>query len=136
MIAHGNKQIKKQPPPALHLHLHRPAPLKRRPAPDDQRQIMRPELRIAVRRVRIRVPRARQDRRTLDPRLQALFAQREPLQLVEAVLFCRAVEQCIFEQGLARQRMIYRAFDDAAPAIVVGGFGALELPHVPTLVVQ
>ena len=69
VIAHRDKKIKEQLPAPLHLHLHRPAPLESAPTPDDQRQIMRPQLRIAVRRVRVREPRTRQYRRALDPAL-------------------------------------------------------------------
>ena len=69
MIAHRDEQVEKQLPTALHLRLHRPAPLERAPAPDNERQIVRPELTIAVRRVRIRIPRTCENRRTLDPAL-------------------------------------------------------------------
>ena len=37
MVAHGDEQVEKQFPAPLHFHLHRPAPLERRPGPDDQR---------------------------------------------------------------------------------------------------
>lgn len=77
MITKRHKQIKKQPPPHLHLHLHGPAPLKRIPAPDDQRQVVRAQPRLGVRRVRVRIPRAGKDRAALDPAAVTLFEERE-----------------------------------------------------------
>lgn len=85
MITHSNKQIKKQPPTPLHLHLHRPTPLKRPPRPNNQRQVMRPQLGLRIRRVGVRVPRAGQDRADLDPRVEALFAEGEALQCGQVV---------------------------------------------------
>lgn len=90
MITHRNKQIKKQLPTLLHLHLHRPTPLKRRPTPDNQRQVMRPELRLGIRRVSVGIPRARKDRAALDTRVQALFAKREAFEGLQGVFFCCA----------------------------------------------
>lgn len=72
-------------PTFFHLHLHRPAPLERRPTPDDQSQVMCPQLRIIVRGIRIRISRARKNSTALYPRLQPLLPQRQPLQVVQAI---------------------------------------------------
>lgn len=124
-----------QPPTPLHLHLHRPTPLKRRPAAYNQRQIVRPQLRIAVRRIGIREPRTSQDGRALDPRLQALLSQRKPLELIEPVLLRRAIQQRIFQQHHSRARMQHRALHrPSGPSVIA--LGALELPRIAALVVQ
>ena len=135
VIAHRHKKIKEQLPAALHLHLHRPAPLERAPTPDDQRQVMRPQLRIAVRRVRVRKPRTRQYRCALDPALQTLLPQREPFQFVQSVLLGGAVYQCVLEQLLACGVAVHCALHGASTGhgLVVG---YLEFPAVLTLVVQ
>ena len=154
MIAHSNEQIKKpvppintstlnqalalnsQSPPSLHLPLHRSTPLKRPPAPYNQRQIMRPKFRIAIRRVRVRVPRAGQDRRALDPRLQALFPEGEPFELGEGVFFRRAVEEGVLQQGLERGGVEDCALDCPTTGSTVFVFSAFELPGVAAFVVQ
>lgn len=74
MITHRNKQIKKQLSPLLHLHLHSPTPLKRRPTPDNQRKIVRSKLRLGIGRVSVGVARAGEDRAALDARVEALLA--------------------------------------------------------------
>lgn len=74
MITHRNKQIKKQLPPLLHLHLHSPTPLKGRSAPNNQRKIVRSKLRLAIWRVGVGVSCAGEDRSALDARVEALFA--------------------------------------------------------------
>lgn len=74
MITHRNKQIKKQLPPLLHLHLHSPTPLKSRPTPNNQRKIVRSKLRLGIWRVGVGVSRAGEDRAALDARVETLFA--------------------------------------------------------------
>ena len=86
----------------LHLHLHRPAPLKRRPTPDDQSQIMCPQLRIVIRRIRICIPRTGEDSAALDTRLQSLFPQGQPLQIIQTISIGSAIKHRIFQQHLAR----------------------------------
>lgn len=66
MITHRYKKIKKQFPSLFHLHLHRTAPLKRRPTPDDQGEIMRPELRLVLGGITVGVACAGKDGTTLD----------------------------------------------------------------------
>lgn len=88
MITHRNKKIKKELPPLLHLRLHSPTPHERRPRPHNQRKVMRPQLRFRVRRIGIRIPRTRQDSTTLNARMQALFAERQTLQMGK-VIFLR-----------------------------------------------
>ena len=153
MIAHGNEEIEEsvethqyrpsqckrdprkdsQPPTPLHLHLHRPAPLERAPRPYDQRQIMCPELRIAIRRVRIGVPRRCQDCRTLYPALQPLLPQSESFELVQPVFLRRAIHERILQQPHPRSRIC----DCALHGPPVGPAGAiLEFPAIPAFVVQ
>ena len=135
VITHRDKKIKEQLPAPLHLHLHRAAPLERAPTPDDQGQVMRPQLRIAVRRVRIREPRTRQDRRALDPALQTLLPQRDPFEFIQPVFLGGAVDQRVLEELLAGGVAVDCALDGAPTGhgVLVGG---LELPAVLTLVVQ
>lgn len=85
MITHRHKQIKKHLPTPLHLHLHRPAVLERPPRPNNQRQVMRPQLRLRIWRVGVGVPRAGQDRAALDTGVEALFAEGKALQCGEVV---------------------------------------------------
>ena len=95
MITQSNEKIKKHLPPTLHLRLHSPRAHKSAPRPHNQRKVMRPQLRVRVRRVSIRKPRTRKNRTALDPRVQALLTQRETLEMGEVVFFRRAaVEAC------------------------------------------
>ena len=89
MITHRNKKIKKELPPLLHLRLHSPTPHESRPRPNNKRQIMRPQLRLRIRRIRIRKPRTRKNSTTLNPRMQSLFPQRQPLQSRQTVFLRR-----------------------------------------------
>lgn len=130
MIAHGDEEVKEQLAPNLHLHLHGAAALEGGPAADDERQIVRPHLRVGVGRVRIGVSGAGQYGAALDARLQTLLPQGQALELVEPVLVGRAVDDRVLE-------------DDAGHAVVVDGrldraptVGAvLELPGVSAFVV-
>lgn len=90
MITHCNKQIKKQLPTPLHLHLHRPTPLKCTPGPNNQRQVMRPQLGLCIWRVGVRVPRTGEDRVALDTGVETLFAEGEALEGWEVVFCCGA----------------------------------------------
>ena len=92
---------------------------------------MRPQLAVAVRRVRVRVSRRGQDGCALYSALQSLFAEGKPLELIEPVFLRRAVQQRILEQLLPRQSVKNRAL--SVPLVV---FAAFELPAVPPLVVQ
>jgi hypothetical protein len=141
MITQRHKQIKEKLPPTLHLQLHGSAPLKRLATPDDQRQVMSAQPRIRVRRVVIRIPRAPQDRRDLDAALQALLAQGQPLELLEAVLLRGAVDDGVFEQVLADGRDVGCGFGVPAATGCVGVGGGVqgrvfEFPGVVPLVVQ
>ena len=81
--------------------MHGATPLERGPAADDEGEVVRPELGVARGRVPVRVPRARQDGATLDARPESLLAQRQPLELVQAVALRGAVDECVLEQQLA-----------------------------------
>lgn len=50
----------------FHLHLHGSAPLERRPAPDDQSQVVRPQLRVTIRRVGVSISRTRENDAALN----------------------------------------------------------------------
>lgn len=56
---------------------------------------MRPQLRIRLRRVGVRIARTGQDRGTLDARVQTLFAERQTLEGGEGVFFRGAAVYCI-----------------------------------------
>ena len=77
MITHRNKKIKKQLPTLLHLHLHGPTALKRRPTPDNKREVMGPQLGLVIRGVGVGVACACEYRAALDTRVEALFSERE-----------------------------------------------------------
>ena len=113
----------------LHLHLHGPAPLERGPAADDQSQVVGPQLRVTLGRVRVRIPRARKDGAALNARLQPLLAQRQPLELVQAVPFGGAVDQRVLQQHLAARRVV----DRRLRVLLRRHF---ELPRISALVVE
>lgn len=50
---------------------------------------MRPQLRLRIRRIRIGKPRTRQNRTTLNPRMQSLLPQRQTLQARQTVFLRR-----------------------------------------------
>ena len=79
MITHRNKKIKKQLPTLLHLHLHGPTALKRRPTPDNKREVMGPQLGLVIWGIGVGVSCACEDRAALDARVEALFSEREAL---------------------------------------------------------
>lgn len=90
VITHGDEQVKKQGTAILHFSLHGAAALEGPAAADDKRQVVRPQLRVVVRRVGIGVTGGCKDRAALDAVLEALLAQGESFELVETVLFGRA----------------------------------------------
>lgn len=87
MITQSNKKIEKHLPPTLHLRLHSPRAHKSAPRPHNQRKVMRPQLRLRIRRISVREPRTGKNRAALDPRVQALLTQRETLKMGEVVFF-------------------------------------------------
>jgi len=74
VINHRDEQIKEEPSTVFHLVLHRATSLERVATTNDERQIVRAELRIAIGRVRIRVTSRSQDGAALDTRLEALLS--------------------------------------------------------------
>ena len=121
----------------LHLHLHGPAPLERSPAPNNQSQIVRPELRVALGRVGVGVSRARENGAALDARLKPLLAEREPLELVEAVAFRRAVHEGVLEEHLPTAAVVDRRLRRIGTVIALPRRRRLfQLPGVAALVVQ
>ena len=90
---------------------------------------MGPQLRVALGRVGVRIPRARKDGAALNARLETLLAQRQPLELVQAVPFRGAIDQRIFQQHLPARRMV----DRRLRVLLRRHF---ELPRISALVVQ
>lgn len=88
IIAHGNKEIKEQLSALFHLHLHGAAPFEGRPTADDQGEVVRPQLRVGVRGVSVRVTGAGEDGAALDTGLQALFTESQAFERGEVVAFC------------------------------------------------
>ena len=90
---------------------------------------MRSQLGVAFRRVGVGVPRAGQDGAALDAGLEALLAQRQPFELVQAVAFGRAVHQGVLEQRLAATHVVDRRLPVALRRL-------FKLPRVAPLVVE
>ena len=63
---------------------------------------MCPQLRIVIRRICIRIPRTGEDSAALDTRLQSLFPQGQPLQIIQTISIGSAIKHRIFQQHLAR----------------------------------
>jgi len=120
MIAQRHKQIKEKLPATLHLRLHGSAPLKRPATPNDQGQVMSAEPRVRVRRVVIGVPRAAQNRRDLDPALQALLPESKPLELLEPIRLRRAVYDRVLQEVLSHAGDVDRRLDGSATTSVLG----------------
>lgn len=95
MITKSHKQIKKQLPPLLHLHLHSPTSLKRTPGPNNKREIMRPQLRLRIRGISVCISRTGEDSAARDAGVEALLAECESLERWEVVLLSGAVDCCI-----------------------------------------
>jgi hypothetical protein len=148
VIAHGDKEIEKQLPPHLHFHLHRPTALERLPAADDESEVMGAQPRVGVWRVLVREARTAEDGGDLDAALQALLAQGEPLELLEAIPVRGAVHGRVAENDVADASVEDCRLDGDAAAVGggggVGGLGevgrdferALEHPGLAPLVVQ
>lgn len=136
MVAHGDEQIEKQFATAFHFHLHGPAPLESLATSDDQGQVMSAEPRVRVRRVVVRIPGRPKDHVGLDPRLEALLAEGEPLQLVQAVLLRGTVYDGISKESVADARVEHDGFTGPATTSGILVLGALEVPRVPTFALQ
>lgn len=67
MVAERDKEVKEERGAAvIHLQLHRAAPLEGASAADDEGEVVRPQLRVTIRRVGIGVSGRRQDGAALD----------------------------------------------------------------------
>lgn len=93
---------------------------------------MRPKLRIRIRRIRIRIPRTRQDGTALNPRLQSLFSQRQPLQLFQSISIRCAIKHCILQQLLPRSWVKHGTLDTSSTVVLC----ILEFPSIATFVVE
>lgn len=150
MIAQSDEQIKEERrATVIHLKLHRSAALEGAARADDQGEIVRPQLRVVVRRVGIGIPGRRQDGAALNAGFcgsselrasswkttqltKTLLSQRQLLQLTEAILLSSAVDDRVLEQITIDAAMIHRALDGAP--LIVGRL--LQLPGVATLVLH
>lgn len=135
MIRHGNKQIKVQLMPSLHLNLHGAAPLEDPTTPNDHRQVMSAKARLGVGRIVVRKPSRPQDHVDRDSALEALLTKSEALELVQAVLLGCAVHRRVPEDQVLDAGVVDRRFAGWAAALVIGVFGVLEFPRVATLAV-
>lgn len=127
MITHRYKQIEKERMAQFHLHLHRPATLEDMPGANDHRQVVSAQPILLIRRVVIRVARRPQDHVDRDPALEALLAQREPLQCLQPVLLGGAVHRRVSEDKTRDAGKEYGGFAGSRAVVWVGG---LEFPGV------
>lgn len=135
MVAHSDEEIEKQFPSFLHLHLHRPAALKRLATANDESQVMCAQPRVRVGRIVVCEARGPQDQVDGNSRLKTLFAERKTLQFLEPEFLGGAVDNCVAENwGVGERRELNCRLDGAAAT----GFGlcVFELPGVAPLVVQ
>ena len=140
MITQRNKQIKEKFPATLHFHLHGATPLKCLATSNDQGEIMSAEPRIRIRRVVIGIPRATQDGCDLDSTLQTLFPKSKALELLESVLLCRAIYDCVLQKVFSHAGNIACGFDATATTGIfwVGRSycRVFEFPRVSALIVD
>lgn len=99
VIYHGNEQVEEQLTAVFHLVLHRTAALESVARTDDERKVVRTELRVVVRCVGVGVTGRSQDGRALDARLQSLLAKSQLLQLLQPILLSLAVDHCVLQDG-------------------------------------
>ena len=135
MIAEGNEQIEEELGASIeHLELHGTASLEGAAAPDDEGEVVRPQLGVGVGGIGIGVPGGRQYGAALDAGLQALLSQRDPLELLEPVLVGGAVDDGIL-QDVAINAVVVDGHlgGDAGSSTLVR---RLELPGVLALVVD
>lgn len=97
VIDHGDEQVEEQLAAMLHLILHGTAALECVSSANDKRKVVSPQLRVAVRCVRIGKACRRQDGRALNTRLHPLLPQCELLQLLKPVLLSLAVDHGVLE---------------------------------------
>lgn len=101
VVAHRHEEIEPQPAALLHLDLHGTAALERAAGSDDQRQIVGSHLRIRLRRMSISEPCRCQDRADLDAGPQALFPQRQSLEVRQLEAVGQAVDGGVLEDRRA-----------------------------------
>ena len=93
MIDHRHEQIEEQRRPApLHLHLHGAAALEGAAAADDEGEVVRAQLAVGGWRVGVGEARGRQDGAALHAGLEALFFERQALEVGEVVPVGGALE--------------------------------------------
>ena len=110
MVTHGDEQVEEEFPASwpehfaaagfLHLGLHGAAALEGLAAPDDECQVMGAQAAVGVGRMRIAVLRAAKDGADVDAGLQSLLSQRQPLEFLQPITVCGAVDYRVAEQVL------------------------------------
>ena len=137
MVAHGHEQVKEQFAAHLHLQLHGTATLESVSAANNKSEVMSAEARVSVRGVLVGVPGAAQDDADLDSALKALLAQRQLLELLEAVALSGTVHGRVTEDNVAHTGKEDGRLDTAATTKFRALHGrTLEVPRVALLVVQ
>jgi hypothetical protein len=86
VIAHRDEEVEEQFATLLHLDLHGATSLEGVSAADDESEVMGPKLRVSVRCIRVGESGGREDGSDLDARLEALLAEGEALEFVQAVV--------------------------------------------------
>ena len=115
----------------FHFILHAATSLESIATPDDQGQVVGPQPLLALFRVRVGIPGAREHGAALHSALQPLLLQCQLLQFRESVLFGGTVEHRILEQVLAEPGMK----DDRFTGVGIGS-RVLQFPGVSPFVVQ
>lgn len=118
MVAHGDEQVKEKFTAPFHLRLHGSAPLECLATSDDQGEVMSAEPRVRVRRVVVGILRRAQNGGDVDSALEALLAQGQLLELLDAVPFGRAVYDGIPEKVLPYAGHVDCRLDGSAAASV------------------
>ena len=99
VVDHGDEEVEEELAAGFHLVLHRAAALEGVARADDEGEVVRPELGVAVGRVGVRIACRGQDGRALDAGLETLLAEGELLQLLEPVPLSLAVDDGVLEDG-------------------------------------
>lgn len=127
VVDHGDEEVEEELAAGFHLVLHRAAALEGVAGADDEREVVRAELGVAVRGIGVRIASRGQDGRALDAGLETLLAERQLLQLLEAVPLGLAVDDGVLEDGarggldgcLAGRRTVTAIFQAPCLALAV-----------------
>jgi len=118
VVTKCNEEIKEKFTTGFHFRLHGSRAFECLATADDEGEVMSAEARIRVRRVVIGIPRTTQNCADFDSTLQTLLPKRQALELLETVLFCRAVYDSILEEILSHAGDIGCSFYGSATASI------------------